>query len=148
MAHRLPILEKELSYKVYGIFIEVSKKYGYLYKEQFYQNACKELFELKNIPFDSQPKIEIFSQDTGKRLTIYVPDFLIDKRIIVELKAQEFLPKRTIDQLDQYLKASNYEIGYLVNFGHPRAQIVRHIYTNDRKPWLRQPVSHRSVSNQ
>lgn len=131
-------LEEELSYKLHGLLIEISKKYGYLYKEQFYHNACVEIFDINNLKYISKPRIEICSIDTGKPLTVYIPDFLINNKIVLELKSVKFINKEMVTQLDQYLKASKFEIGYLVNFGIPKAQIIRRIYTNDRKPWFKQ----------
>jgi len=133
------LLEENLCYKVRGVFIEVSRKYGYLYKEQVYHNACAEIFTRENISSVSQPRIKILSHDTGKQLSVYIPDFLINNKIIIELKALKFLPKIVINQLEQYLKASPYEIGFLVNFARPKVEIIRRIYTNDRKPWLSHP---------
>ena len=78
----------------------------------------------------------IHSIDTGKSLGVYVPDFLIEDKIIVEIKATDFTIRDNLKQHMSYLKAGQYEIGYLVNFGTPRLYIKRTIYTNDRKPWL------------
>lgn len=133
----MSIIEKELSYKIRGILIDISKKYGYLYKEEFYHNALKEELNDSGMDFVSQPKINICSIKSGKVLSKYVPDFLIENRIIVELKAQPYLIAETVKQLDQYLKASKYEVGLLVNFGEPTANIVRRIYTNDRKYFIK-----------
>lgn len=72
------LLEAELSYKLCGIFIEISKKYGPLYKEEFYHNICKEKLTLAEIPFKSHPRIGIYSQDSKKIMATYVPDFLIE----------------------------------------------------------------------
>lgn len=133
------ILERELSYRLQGALIQVSQKYGYLYKEGIYQKACQEQFDIDNIPYVSEPKIDIFSLTTpNKKLGVYIPDFIIANRIIVELKVMSYLSKQIVAQLDQYLKASIYEIGYLVNFGSPRVKMVRRIYTNDRKPHIRE----------
>ena len=130
------ILEKELSEEVVGMFIEVSNKYGYLHKEKVYQKACEEWLEQNSLSYTSQPRIDIVSLDTGEKFTTYVPDLLIGKLVLVELKAQDYLPKKLISQLEQYLKASKYEIGYLVNFGKPKADWHRRNYTNDRKPHI------------
>lgn len=54
----------------------------------------------------------------------------------IEVKAYRFTTKEAVYQLIQYLKASDKEIGIFVNFGIPKADIIRKIYTNDRKPWL------------
>lgn len=130
------ILEKELTDKLVGIFIEVSKKYGHMHKEKIYQKACEEYLEKSNISFQSQPRIEVTSLDTGEKMGTYVPDLLVDDKVIIELKAHNFLPKKLLKQLEQYLKASKYEIGYLVNFGKPKVDWYRRIYTNDRKPHI------------
>ncbi len=129
-------LEPELSYIIVGLLIEISRKYGYLYKEKFYHNACIESFDRNKLKYISQPRINICSLDTGRPLTVYIPDFLIGNKIILELKAAKFIHKEMVNQLDQYLKASVFEIGYLINFGTPKAQIIRRIYTNNKKPWL------------
>lgn len=131
------ILEQDLSYNVRGVLIEVSNKYGHLHKEQVYQKACEEVFVKRGIKFRSHPKLSVHSIDSGKKLGMYVPDFLIEDKIVVELKAQPVLPRISIQQLEQYLKASKYEIGFAVNFGEPRVRIVRRIYTNDLKPFIR-----------
>ena len=130
------VLHAELSYKLVAIAIEISKKYGYLHKEQVYQKVMEEILTRDDMPFIAQPRITVHSLDTGKSLAVYVPDLLIDKKIIVELKALPFVPKPQINKLEQYLKTSAYEIAYLINFGQPRAQIIRRIYTNDRKPFV------------
>lgn len=129
------ILEKELSYKLLGALYDVRNKYGRLYKEEIYHNACKEIFEKENILYKSHPRIKILSLDTGKQIGTYIPDFLIGNKILVELKSQNYLPKDLENQLIQYLKASKYEIGYIVNFGSKGKKLDyrRRIYTNDRK---------------
>lgn len=130
------ILHAELSYKLVSLVIEISRKYGYLHKEQVYQKVMEELLIKNSIPFIAQPRINVHSLDTGKSLAVYVPDLLLDQKIIVELKALPFVPKPQINKLEQYLKTSRYEVAYMVNFGTPKAQIVRRIYTNDRKPFV------------
>lgn len=132
----MTIIEKDLGYKLQGLFIEISKLYGCLYKEEFYHNALLENLEISKIGFISKPQIKIYSLQTGKKLSTYIPDFLIENKIILELKAQPYLNLDTINQLDQYLKASKYELGFLINFGEPKVHIIRRIYTNDRKKWL------------
>jgi len=132
----MTIIEKDLSYKIRGLFIELSQEYGHLYKEEFYHNALKEILGQRKIRFIEKPRINIYSVTSSKTLSTYVPDFLIENKIIIELKAQPILSSEAILQLDQYLKASKFEVGFIVNFGEPKANIVRRIYTNDRKKWF------------
>ena len=130
------ILEKDLSYKVVGAIYSVVKKYGSGFKEQIYQKALAEELEKLGLWAKQQQRINIYSLDTGKVLGTYVPDFIIEDKIILEIKATGFTIRQNIDQQRSYLKASKYEIGYLVNFGTPKLDLKRSIYTNDRKPFI------------
>ena len=130
------MIEADLSYKLRGLFIHISQQYGHLFKEDLYHNALQELMLKESFRFISQPKITIFSFNTAKPLSIYIPDFLVEDKIILELKALNYLNIECIEQLDRYLKASKYELGFLVNFGEPKANIIRRIYTNNLKQWL------------
>lgn len=138
------LIEKKLSYKIQGIFIEISNEYGHLFKEKFYQNILKEKLASNKINYTQEPRINIRSFQTGKIMCLYNPDFEIEGKIIIELKTQKFLAKNQVNQLEQYLKASNFELGYLVNFGKPKVQIIRRIYTNNNKPWLKVPLASHS----
>lgn len=110
------ILEKELCYKLQGIFINVSKEYGCNFKEEIYHNACRNEFIKQKIKYYSKPKIEIFSEQ-GDKIGFYIPDFKIENKVLVEIKAQKSLFESSISQLIKYLQKSDYEIGYLINFG-------------------------------
>ncbi|MFZ2969881.1 MAG: GxxExxY protein [Minisyncoccia bacterium] len=127
------LLEKELSYKIQGVFFEVYNKYGNAYKESIYQKALEEELIKSKIPFISQKSISIYSLESGKKIGSYIPDFVIDDKVIVEIKAQSFIPRAFELQLISYLKVSKYEIGYIVNFGESKVEFRRRIYTNNRK---------------
>jgi GxxExxY protein len=129
-------LEKELSYKLIGCFYTVVNKYGNGLKEKVYENALVEEFVKQKINFEEQKRINIYSIDSGKVLGIYVPDFVVEGKIIVEIKAVEYLARNNIDQQRSYLKTSKYEIAFLVNFGAQKVEVKRSIYTNDRKPFI------------
>lgn len=85
------------------------------------------------ILFEKEKNITIYSPKTGNSVGNYRADFLIDNKIIIEIKAVDFIPKNFIDQIYSYLKNSKYELGYFVNFKSPKLYIKRIIYTNDRK---------------
>ncbi len=126
-------LEKELSEKLMGCFYDIRNKYGMHHRENFYQSVLVELFELRNIKHVRQPKINKYSLETGRLITYYIPDILVEYKIIVELKAK---PQLTIDDIKQtveYLKTTKYEIIYIVNFSEVNFKPRRYIYTNDRK---------------
>ncbi|EKE11151.1 MAG: hypothetical protein ACD_15C00133G0002 [uncultured bacterium] len=131
------LLYKELSYRLQGIFIEVRKNFGPGHKEIVYQNAIKEELEINNICFEKEKNIPIFSPKTGRVVGNYRLDFLIERKIIVEIKAVDIIPKNFIDQVYSYLRNSEYELGYFINFKSPDFYMKRLIYTNDRKPFLK-----------
>ena len=127
------LLHKELSYQIQGAAIEARKDFGPGHKESIYQNAFAEELKSRGISFEKEKAIKIHSPKTKKFIGLYRPDFLIDDKIIVEIKAVTKIPKMFIDQLYDYLRNSKYELGYFINFASPRLYIKRIIYTNDRK---------------
>jgi len=129
-------LERDLSYKIRGAIYNVSNKYGTGLKEQIYQKALEEEFTKQDILFERQKRINIYSVDSGKSLGVYIPDFVIGNKIVLEIKASDFTTYQDISQQISYLKASTYEIGYLVNFNTNKLDIRRSIFTNNRKPFI------------
>jgi len=132
------LLHKELSYQIQGVAFEVRNNYGLGHKEKLYQTAFAEELTLRNIIFEKEKHIAIYSPKTSKKVGTYQPDFIIDGKIIdgkiiVELKAVYPYPAKFIDQLYSYLRNSVYELGYFINFSSPELYIKRIIYTNDRK---------------
>ncbi len=85
-------------------------------------------FKLLGIPFESQQPIDIeYKGDVLKQK--YIPDFICFDKIIVEIKAVKELANEHHAQVINYLKASEMELGLLVNFGsYPKADIKRLIY--------------------
>jgi len=134
------IFHKELSYQVQGAAIEVRKNFGPGFKESIYQNAFAEELQSRNLQFEKEKSIQIFSPKTGKLVGSYRPDFIVEEKILVELKAIEKIPKMFVDQLYSYLRNSEYELGYFINFASPRLYIKRIIFTNDRKPFLKKTL--------
>src|SRR4030042_2221372 len=109
----MALLEEELSYKIRGCIYKVANKYGKGLKENVYQKAMAEEFALARLNFIGQKRIDIYSFDTGKNLGVYVPDFVIEDKIIVELKSSNFTIQKDIEQQRSYLRISKYEIAYL-----------------------------------
>ncbi len=91
------LIHKDLSYRIRGCAIEVRKNYGPGHKETVYQNAYKEELDAKNISYRKESSIKVYSSKTGKSLGSYRPDFLIDDKVIVEIKALRFMPKVEVD---------------------------------------------------
>lgn len=130
------LLYKELSYKAHGAAIEVRKALGPGHKEKLYQQAFAEELKSAGLAFEKEKAVKIYSPKSGKYLGLYRPDFVIDKKIIVEIKAEKFVSRGEINRIYDYLRNSDYELAYLVNFASPRLFVRRIIYTNDRKPFM------------
>ncbi len=111
-------------------FYEVYNTLGYGFLEKVYEKALIKELQTNKFFCEEQKKIEVFYK--GKNVGEYYADILIDNEIILELKAAESLCEEHEYQLINYLKATNIELGLLLNFGK-KPEIKRKIFTNDRK---------------
>ena len=124
-------LYKELTYKIRGILFDVRKKLGLGHKEQVYHNALEIEFKNADIQFESKKNIPILYE--GKHVGVYQPDFIIDDRILIELKALPEIGRPQIEQVWSYLKGCEYKLALLVNFGSKDLEIKRIIYDSARE---------------
>lgn len=124
------LLYKELSYKLVGCFYEVYNALGPALKEQFYHKALCLEFKSKDILFSDKKRLKVKYKDVG--IGIYEPDFIIEDKIIVEIKSMLQMSSVFENQLYYYLKGTNYKLGYLVNFGSEKLDIRRRIYDTTR----------------
>ena len=119
------VLYKDLSYNIVGCFYKVFNNLGPGHKEEIYHKALKIEFSIQNIKCDSKKRLKI--EYEGKELGYYQPDFIIEDKVIIEIKSVLVMPKVFEKQLFYYLRASNYRLGYLVNFGADKIEIKRRI---------------------
>jgi len=123
------ILFKEETFRIIGACFEVYNDKGHGFVEPVYQ-ACTEI-ELHHlaIPFSSQKELDLYYR--GKKLPLtYIPDLICFDKIIVELKAVKQIDDAHRAQLINYLRATGFELGLLVNFGHhPGLQWERIVLT-------------------
>jgi len=121
---------KELTDKIIKAFYCVYNELGFGFLENVYQNSL--YFELLNrgLRVDQQKNIDVYYQTqlVGK----YKADLLVDDLVILELKAVDYLTNEHELQLINYLKATDKEIGLLLNFGI-KPEIRRKAFNNDRK---------------
>jgi len=129
------LLHGELTYKLRGLFFDIRNTYGPGQKENIYGNLLTEALKENKIPFAKEKIINIYTPNK-KVAGTYKPDFVIDNKIIVEIKSSSYTTRVDEKHLYYYLRNSNYEIGLLVNFSTPKLYIKRIIYTNDKKPFL------------
>lgn len=107
-------------------FYTVYNELGYGFIENVYQNALyKELLRM-GIPCVAHPKINIYYR--GEAVGYYEADIIAFDSVIIELKAVSHLMKEHEIQLRNYLKATNIEVGLLLNFG-PKPEIHREVFS-------------------
>ena len=119
------IIFKDESYQIMGACFEVYREMGCGFLEAVYQECLTLEFAGRRVPFRSQQELVLCYK--GHRLVQkYVPDFVCYETIIVELKALKQLCDDHRAQVHNYLKATGYRLGLLVNFGHyPKVQYER-----------------------
>ena len=128
-------LYPELTYKIRGAIFKVRKELGPVFKESVYQKALEKEFSKQEISFVPQKQINIIYD--GEKIGIYKPDFIVDDKIIIELKVSYLITKLDEKQIWYYLKGTNYKLALLVNFGSQKLQIKRWIYDKARAKYQR-----------
>ena len=112
------IVLKEEVYAIVGAAMDVYWQLGSGFLEPVYQEALGIEFRRRRIPFQAQEEIVI--QYKGEALKKkYVADFICYGQIVIELKALEGLCGRDVGQLLNYMKATRFNVGLLINFGSP-----------------------------
>lgn len=127
------ILYKEESYSIMGACFAVYKDKGCGFLESVYHECLEIEFELIRVPFLSKPPLTL--RYCGRTLQqTYAPDFLCFERIVLEVKAVGTLLDEHRAQVLNYLHATKYKLGLLVNFGHyPKLQFQRLANTANTK---------------
>jgi len=123
-------LYKELSYKIVGCFYDVYNELGPAHKEQVYHEALGISFNEAGIRYKDKPRLAVLFR--GKNVGIYEPDYIVDEKIVVEIKSLLNLPRVFEKQLYYYLRGTEYKVGYLVNFGNEHIDIRRRVYESAR----------------
>jgi GxxExxY protein len=121
---------KALTEKIIRIFYKVYNTLGYGFLERIYENAMMIELKREDIPAFSQYAIKVFYED--EIVGEYFADILVDDKVIVEIKAARNLALENEAQLLNYLKATDKEVGLLLNFG-PKPEIKRKVFDNLRK---------------
>lgn len=121
----MDLIYKEESYRIMGACFEVYKDKGSGFVEPVYQECLSLELGFSYIPFIEQPDIKLTYKGRPLR-QIYKPDFICSGAIIVEIKAVSRLADEHRAQVHNYLKATGFELGLLVNFGHyPKVEYER-----------------------
>ena len=124
----MELVYKDESYRIMGACFELYKEKGAGFVEPVYQECLEIELGLQSIPF--KPQSELILTYKGRTLKQrYVPDFLCFDKIILEIKAVSALDDAHRAQVHNYLKATGFKLGLLVNFGHyPKVEYERIVY--------------------
>lgn len=126
------LLYKNESYIIQGVAFDIYKQFRNRHKETIYQKSFYYGLKEKGLGVEKEKRIDIYY--SGKKVGTYMPDLVIEDKILIELKAKPKLSQDDIKQFWYYLKGSNFKLGYLINFGSLRGvEIIRRIYDKARK---------------
>lgn len=115
----------DITEKIIGCAFEVHKFLGNGFQEVIYQRALALEFIEAELAFRRELEIEIFYKEFEKPIGTRRADFLVDEKVLVEVKAMSNLEDVHIAQLLNYLKAYRIEVGLLINFGSKSMQFKR-----------------------
>jgi len=107
------LIYPELSYSIIGILYKVYNQLGGGYQEKYYQQAIKRELFINQIPFLEQVRHDL--NFNGQMIGRYYLDFIIDHKIVLELKVAPSFSRKDIMQVLNYLKQSDLELGILVS---------------------------------
>ena len=103
---------------------DVHNTLGAGFLEPVYQEALAHELIKRVIPFERERRLDVFYKEI-KLVKFYVADFVCYDKIILEIKANDGIIEEHLAQVLNYLKATNFKLGLLINFGTPRVQIKR-----------------------
>lgn len=126
----MELLHEELTNAIIKTFYEVYNELGYGFLEKVYQNSL--YLELKNKGYKVEAQKKILVYYKGIEVGEYFADLLVDDLIILELKTADCIVKDFENQILNYLRGTNCEVGLLLNFGK-KPEFRRKIFENNKK---------------
>jgi len=126
----IDLLYKDITYKIRAACFEVWNQFSSAFKEKIIDNALTIALEKRGLKVFNQKRINIYFEN--QKVGTYTPDKIINNVILIELKCKPFLTQEDRKQFWYYLKASEYKLGLLINFGTKKLEIQRRIYDKAR----------------
>lgn len=123
-------LHSNITSQIIEVFYKVYNNLGYGFLEKVYENAVKFELEKRGLIVEVQKSIKVFYE--GYQVGYYVADMVIEGVVIIENKAASSICEEHENQLLNYLKATNIEVGLLLNFGL-KPEFKRKIFENKFK---------------
>ncbi|KRB55743.1 GxxExxY protein [Flavobacterium sp. Root186] len=131
------LLHEELTDVIIKTFYEVYNELGHGFLERVYQNSMYLELKNKGLKVEAQKKIEVFYK--GITVGQYYADLIVEDLIILELKAADCIVEAFENQILNYLKGTNCEVGLLLNFG-TIPEFRRKIFDNSKKNRIEKSV--------
>lgn len=125
------IIYPELSYKIIGVLFEVYNKFGYSYPEKYLQRAIEEALKTNKISFEKEKKVDLYFDE--KKIGNHFVDFVIDGKVILEIKKGFKLSTADIKQVLMYLRSLNLKLGILVYFNSEKLLYKRIVNSEVKK---------------
>jgi GxxExxY protein len=119
------------SYLIGDACREVWKKFGGAFKEKIVDKALTVALQKRGLLVEDQKEIPIYF--SGVKVGNYRPDKIVNKVILIEIKCKPYITHGDERQFWYYLKASNYSLGFLINFSPTKIELRRRIYDKARK---------------
>ena len=120
----MELLFQHESYKIIGACIQVHRKLGSGFLESVYTEALSLEFSKADIPYSKEKKLPVY-YDGQMMKKYFIADFVCYESIIIELKATKFTIDADIKQTLNNIKATQFKLGLLINFGTPSLSYKR-----------------------
>ena len=112
--------ERDLAYAVAGCAMAVLNELGHGLREKTYARALCLEFDTRSIPWTAQKEFPVFYRN--QRIDTYVPDLLVDDRLVVETKVADSIHPDHVGQILNYLRIAKLHAGIILNFRHPKLE--------------------------
>jgi GxxExxY protein len=126
----MELLHQELTDVIIKTFYEVYNELGYGFLERVYLNSLYLELKSKGLNVEAQRKIQVYYK--GIEVGEYYADLIVENSVILELKAADSIAPAFENQILNYLRGTNCEVGLLLNFGK-KPEFKRKVFENSRK---------------
>ena len=116
---------EDITYRINGAAMAVHRRMGPGQKEDAYQQALQAELAEAGLSFEAQKNLEVYDGD--RLVGFYIPDFVVEEKVIVEIKAFATLHTKYLGQVITYLNHTGLPVGLLINFGE-RSLRVRRVF--------------------
>ena len=107
--------------------------HGHGHLEKVYENALAHRLKKAGVQVEQQYPLSVYDED-GTVVGEYFADLLVDGRLIVELKASRAIAEEHVAQILGYLRSARHEHGLLINFGSPKFEIKKYVFSEQKTP--------------